>query len=50
MLGHVVVAGGPGSVLLWDRRVNKALAKMEDTHMDDVTQVGDETSAGYVIV
>ncbi|MEW5309955.1 MAG: hypothetical protein WDW38_001795 [Sanguina aurantia] len=39
VLGHVVVAGGPGSVLLWDRRVNKALAKMEDTHMDDVTQV-----------
>lgn len=34
-------------MLLWDRRINKPLAKMEDTHMDDVTQVGDVKCADY---
>lgn len=40
MLDAVVAAGGQGSVLFWDRRTRRPLAEFDDTHMDDVTQVG----------
>ncbi|KXZ56859.1 hypothetical protein GPECTOR_1g775 [Gonium pectorale] len=40
-LNHVLAAGTSGEVLFWDRRVtgNKLLAKLDDTHAEDVTQV-----------
>lgn len=41
MLEHVLAAGSNGSVVFWDRRAgSKPLAQLDDTHMDDVTQVG----------
>jgi hypothetical protein len=39
VLDQVVVAGGQGDVLFWDRRTRKPLASFDDMHMDDVTQV-----------
>lgn len=39
VLDNVVVAGGQGDVLFWDRRTRKALTAFDDMHMDDVTQV-----------
>ncbi|KAG2442663.1 hypothetical protein HXX76_002746 [Chlamydomonas incerta] len=41
-LGHMLAAGSTGEVVFWDRRQgsgSKALAKLDDTHMEDVTQV-----------
>lgn len=39
VLGDTVAAGGQGDVHFWDRRTRKAVAKFDDMHMDDVTQV-----------
>ncbi|GIL42775.1 hypothetical protein Vafri_159 [Volvox africanus] len=38
-LEHVLAAGTTGEVLFWDRRSGKQLAKLDDTHAEDVTQV-----------
>ncbi|EFJ51916.1 hypothetical protein VOLCADRAFT_86900 [Volvox carteri f. nagariensis] len=38
-LEHVLAAGITGEVLFWDRRTRKPLAKLDDTHAEDVTQV-----------
>jgi len=40
VLDQIVVAGGQGDVLFWDRRTRKPLCAFDDMHMDDVTQVG----------
>lgn len=37
--GHLLVAGGPGKVLFWDRRSGQQCGCFDDTHADDVTQV-----------
>jgi hypothetical protein len=45
---HVVAAGGQGEVIFWDRRATagagggggKELGRLDDTHMEEVTQVG----------
>lgn len=39
MWRHMLVGGTSGEVVFWDRRNRKVLAKLDDTHMDDVTQV-----------
>ncbi|PNH12718.1 WD repeat domain-containing protein [Tetrabaena socialis] len=38
-LEHVLAAGTTGEVVFWDRRGGKQLAKLDDTHAEDVTQV-----------
>ena len=40
VLEHVLTAGGVGELHFWDRRMHTVAAKLEDTHMDEVTQVG----------
>lgn len=47
---HMLVAGGQGEVIFWDRRSPaQPVATLSDTHMQDVTQVvrerGKETAA-----
>jgi len=39
LLEHVVAAGGMGELHFWDRRTRRQAAKLDDTHMDEVTQV-----------
>lgn len=39
LLEHVVAAGGSGELLFWDRRTRRQAAKLDDTHMEEVTQV-----------
>jgi hypothetical protein len=40
LLEHVVSAGGMGELLFWDRRTRAQAAKLDDTHMEEVTQAG----------
>nr|CAB3465741.1 unnamed protein product [Digitaria exilis] len=37
--GNLLVAGSNAQVLLWDWRNSKQVACLEESHMDDVTQV-----------
>lgn len=37
--GHVVAAGTSGELLLWDRRTGSKAGVLDDTHMDEITQV-----------
>ncbi|GAX75396.1 hypothetical protein CEUSTIGMA_g2840.t1 [Chlamydomonas eustigma] len=40
ILDHLIVAGGKGEVIFWDRRSpSHPVLKLTDTHLDDVTQV-----------
>ena len=45
---HMVAAGGQGEVVFWDRRTLREMGKLEDTHMEDVTQVQEEHQAMMV--
>jgi len=48
--GHVIAAGGQGSVLFLDRRApGRPLAEFDDTHMDDVTCVRFHTPSGVLL-
>nr|CAB3461944.1 unnamed protein product [Digitaria exilis] len=47
--GNLLVAGSNAQVLLWDWRNSKQVACLEESHMDDVTQVMNaETSVAKV--
>jgi hypothetical protein len=45
---HLVAAGGQGEVIFWDRRAagggGKELGRLDDTHLEDVTQVNTDRS------
>lgn len=48
-LGHMLAAGSTGEVLFWDRRQgsgSRTLAKLDDTHMEDVTQASSAAGGG----
>lgn len=38
--GHLVAAGAAGKVLFFDRRSSQQCGSFDDTHAEDVTQVG----------
>ncbi|KAL6760401.1 WD40-repeat-containing domain protein [Haematococcus lacustris] len=47
---YEVAAGGQGEVIFWDRRTGAELGRLDDTHMEDVTQVRFHTEGSSFVL